>query len=48
MVFEDICETDLWIRNQTWDTSEPDFTPCFIKTVFVWFPAAVLVKINKL
>ncbi len=42
MVFEDFCDTELWIRNQTWDTDSPDFTPCFVKTALSWFPSAVL------
>ncbi len=46
MVFEDFCATDLWIRNQTWDTTEPDFTPCFVKTALSWFPPAVLLVVG--
>ncbi len=42
MVFEEFCDSELWIRNQTWDTDSPDFTPCFVKTALSWFPSAVL------
>ena len=39
------CGSDFWNNNVTWDTgdeTEPDFTPCFTKTVISWFPTLVL------
>ena len=27
------CVSDLWDRNVTWDTDNPDFTTCFENTV---------------
>lgn len=28
--------------NLTWNTNNPDFTPCFQKTVLIWLPCAFL------
>ncbi len=32
----------LWDPSLTWDTENPDFTPCFHATVLTYTPAAVL------
>ena len=39
---EDFCGGALWNDSFTWDTDNPDFTPCFESTVFAWIPAAFL------
>ena len=40
------CATPLWDMNLTWYTdSNPDFTPCFHKTVLQYIPFAILVLI---
>uniref|UniRef100_A0A1B6E9X5 ABC-type glutathione-S-conjugate transporter n=1 Tax=Clastoptera arizonana TaxID=38151 RepID=A0A1B6E9X5_9HEMI len=36
------CDTRLWDTNKTWNTSNPDFTLCFEKTVLVWVPCLFL------
>ena len=36
------CQTELWNWNLTWYSESPDFTPCFHKTVLVYFPCLVL------
>ena len=35
------CVTPLWDIDLTWNTNDPDFTPCFHKTVFVYIPSVV-------
>ena len=40
------CATPLWDMNLTWYTdSNPDFTPCFHKTVLQYIPLAILILI---
>ena len=36
------CAGPLWDLNLTWYTTEPDFTPCFHKTILVYIPCAFL------
>ena len=36
------CATPIWDSNFTWNTEDPDFTPCFHKTVLVYLPCAFL------
>ena len=36
------CQTELWNWNLTWNSEQPDFTPCFHKTVLVYAPCSVL------
>ncbi|XP_055346997.1 multidrug resistance-associated protein 1-like [Paramacrobiotus metropolitanus] len=39
---ETFCREALWDRAYTWDTDNPQFTPCFQKTVLVWIPCVFL------
>ncbi|XP_012937343.1 multidrug resistance-associated protein 1 isoform X1 [Aplysia californica] len=39
---EGICRTPLWDTNVTWDTTTPDFTPCFQKSILALIPCAFL------
>lgn len=36
------CTGDLWDSNLTWYTDQPDFTPCFHKTILVYIPCLFL------
>ena len=36
------CVSPLWDLNVTWYTNDPDFTPCFHKTVLVYIPCGFL------
>lgn len=36
------CSTPLWNDSVTWNTNNPDFTPCFHQTVLVWIPSIFL------
>ena len=36
------CAGPLWDVNLTWNTADPDFTPCFHKTIFVYIPCGFL------
>ena len=40
------CATPLWDINLTWYTDNPDFTPCFHKTILQYIPFAVLLLIT--
>ena len=43
--FNDIimfCSTILWDSELTWNTTNPDFTPCFHETVLTYVPSFVL------
>ena len=40
---EKFCGGEFWNLNLTWNTENPDFTPCFHKTVFAWIPSLILV-----
>jgi len=35
------CGGVFWDLNVTWYTEDPDFTPCFQKTVLAWSPTAI-------
>jgi ATP-binding cassette subfamily C (CFTR/MRP) protein 1 len=35
------CGGDLWDLDVTWNTDDPDFTPCFHKTVLAWAPSVI-------
>ncbi len=39
---EDFCGSKFWDENVTWNTNDPDFTPCFHKTVLAWAPTVIL------
>ena len=47
---EDFCGSEFWDQNRTWYTYNPDFTPCFHKTILAWFPTFILCffSINEL
>ena len=36
------CVSPVWNSNLTWYTGDPDFTPCFHKTVLVFVPCGFL------
>ena len=36
------CVSPVWDSNLTWYTDDPDFTPCFHKTVLVFVPCGFL------
>nr|CAD7403901.1 unnamed protein product [Timema cristinae] len=36
------CGSVFWDTNLTWNTTDPDLTPCFQKTVLVWIPCSFL------
>ncbi|KAF7272715.1 hypothetical protein GWI33_014527 [Rhynchophorus ferrugineus] len=36
------CGSKFWDYNLTWNSSDPDFTPCFEKTALVWLPCVFL------
>ena len=36
------CISPIWDINLTWNTTDPDFTPCFHKTVLVYIPCGFL------
>ena len=40
--FEEFCGGQFWDLDTTWYTNEPDFTPCFHRTIIAWVPCAVL------
>ncbi|XP_045534711.1 multidrug resistance-associated protein 1 isoform X2 [Papilio machaon] len=39
---DDFCGSTFWDSNLTWYTDNPEFTPCFEKTVLVWTPCLFL------
>ncbi|XP_077285787.1 multidrug resistance-associated protein 1-like [Arctopsyche grandis] len=39
---ENFCGSPFWDYNLTWNTSNPQLTPCFEKTILVWIPCAFL------
>ncbi|XP_068238012.1 multidrug resistance-associated protein 1-like isoform X2 [Palaemon carinicauda] len=41
-VLSDFCGSTFWDANITWHTENPDFTPCFERTVLVWIPCIFL------
>ncbi|XP_062618111.1 multidrug resistance-associated protein 1-like isoform X3 [Saccostrea cucullata] len=42
----EFCEDALWDSNQTWYTEDPDFPPCFQKTVLLWVPCFYLIFLS--
>ncbi|XP_076459189.1 multidrug resistance-associated protein 1-like [Babylonia areolata] len=36
------CGSPFWDEQVTWNTTDPDFTPCFQKTMLMWMPVAFL------
>ncbi|ODM95243.1 Multidrug resistance-associated protein 1 [Orchesella cincta] len=39
---DEFCGSVFWDPDVTWNTNNPDLTPCFEKTVLVWFPCGFL------
>ncbi|KAH9635556.1 hypothetical protein HF086_003170 [Spodoptera exigua] len=39
---DNFCGSTFWDSNLTWFTDNPEFTPCFEKTVLVWIPCAYM------
>ncbi|XP_037822326.1 multidrug resistance-associated protein 1 isoform X2 [Lucilia sericata] len=39
---DEFCGSKFWDSAETWNTEDPDFTPCFEQTVLVWAPCAFL------
>ncbi|XP_050673788.1 multidrug resistance-associated protein 1 isoform X2 [Leptidea sinapis] len=39
---DDFCGSKFWDSNLTWYTENPEFTPCFEKTVLIWIPCGFL------
>ncbi|XP_045495076.1 multidrug resistance-associated protein 1 isoform X1 [Colias croceus] len=39
---DEFCGSKFWDSNLTWYTSNPEFTPCFEKTVLIWIPCGYL------
>lgn len=46
MVNTSFCEGPFWDLSIVWDTPDPDFTPCFQRTVLSWLPTIVLVLLS--
>ena len=44
----DLCGTPLWDLSTTWHTMDPDFTPCFHKTVLIYAPSLFLLIFSPL
>ncbi|GAB0092997.1 hypothetical protein DMENIID0001_080490 [Sergentomyia squamirostris] len=45
---EDFCGGPLWNETLTWATENPDFTPCFHKTILLWVPCGFLIVLTPL
>jgi ATP-binding cassette subfamily C (CFTR/MRP) protein 1 len=43
--FETFCGGPVWNSSLTWNTTDPDFTPCFHKTVLSWTPSLFLLAL---
>ncbi|XP_038214940.1 multidrug resistance-associated protein 1 isoform X1 [Zerene cesonia] len=39
---DEFCGSKFWDSNLTWYTSNPEFTPCFERTVLIWIPCGYL------
>ena len=37
------CASDLWDLQLSWNTTNPDFTPCFHQSVLTYIPPVVLI-----
>lgn len=46
--FQDFCGGPLWDVDMTWNTRQPDFTPCFHRTMLAWAPATLLFLLSPL
>ena len=46
MGFDNFCGGKFWDLAVTWNTEDPDFTPCFENTVLAWIPAGFLILIT--
>lgn len=42
VALDEFCGSKFWDANVTWYTYNPDFTPCFERTVLVWVPCFFL------
>lgn len=42
VALDNFCGSKFWDANVTWYTDNPDFTPCFERTVLVWVPCFFL------
>ena len=42
----EVCGTPFWDENIVWNTDDPDFTPCFHKTVLIYCPALLLLLLS--
>ncbi|XP_042861563.1 multidrug resistance-associated protein 1-like isoform X1 [Penaeus japonicus] len=42
VALDEFCGSKFWDANVTWYTDNPDFTPCFERTVLVWIPCFFL------
>uniref|UniRef100_T1JBD6 ABC-type glutathione-S-conjugate transporter n=1 Tax=Strigamia maritima TaxID=126957 RepID=T1JBD6_STRMM len=42
MAIDKFCGSVFWDEQQTWNTTNPDFSPCFHKTILVWVSCGVL------
>ena len=40
--FYSFCSSPFWDLDLTWNTTNPDFTPCFHQTVLTYIPALVI------
>lgn len=45
---ENYCGSPFWNTSLTWNTTDPDFTPCFQKTVLLWTPCIFLCLLSPL
>merc|ERR1712226_1658464 len=43
---DSFCGSEFWDSNYTWHTNDPDFTPCFQKTLLVWLPCGFLFLVS--
>jgi ATP-binding cassette subfamily C (CFTR/MRP) protein 1 len=44
--FEDFCGGPIWNSSVTWNTTDPDFTECFHKSVLSWTPGLPLLLLG--
>lgn len=40
------CKSEFWDEAQIWNTTDPDFSPCFQKTVILWTPCVYLLLLT--
>ncbi|KAE8736524.1 ABC-transporter, subfamily C member 18, partial [Frankliniella occidentalis] len=46
--FDDFCGSPYWNTTRTWESDNPDFTPCFEKTALAWTPCIFLFVFSPL